>query len=109
MSRSQSVKIFFHFGFHMIIFYEIYHLYIGRYGSVVIAIRYAMDGLGIYYLWRRDFPPLSSPGFLHNVYLSFPGEKGPVRDVDYPCPYIATLENEERYTTNPRLSFYVLL
>jgi len=35
-----------------------------------------------------------NPAFYTILTVSLPSEKGKVRDVDYPCPYTATLENE---------------
>jgi hypothetical protein len=79
----------------MVIFLNIiYHLYIDRDGSVGVATRYGMDGLGNDSLWRRFFAPLHYPAFYTVFTVSFPGERGPGRDVDYPCPYTATLEND---------------
>ena len=34
---------------------------VGRDSSVGIVTRYGLDGLGVEYRWRRDFPHLSRP------------------------------------------------
>jgi hypothetical protein len=45
-------------------------------GSVGIATRYGLDGPGIEFRLRRDFPP--TPSFLQNVYRIILGGKGAV-------------------------------
>ena len=61
-----------------------------RDGSVGIATRYGLDGPGIEYTFRRDFPHPFKPAQLpirYNGYsLSFPGEKRPGREFDHPPP-----------------------
>jgi hypothetical protein len=57
------------------------HHYVGRYSSVGIATRYGLDGLGIEFRWRRDFPHPSRPVLgptqppIQRVLGLFPGGK----------------------------------
>jgi hypothetical protein len=82
-----------------------------REGSVGIATRYGLDGLGIESQWERSFPHKSKTGLGPTCTLgtgSFPGVKRPWRDVDHP-PHIAPrLKKELSYTFPPPLGVHGL-
>ena len=67
--------------------------FVVRDSVVGIATRYGLDGPGIEYRWRRDFPHPSRPALeptpriLYNGYrVSFPGVKRPGRGVKHSHP-----------------------
>jgi hypothetical protein len=69
-----------------------YHLFenVGWDISVVTATRYGLDGPGIEFRWRRDFPHPSRLALGPSVryWVSFPWVKRPGRGHDHP-PHLA--------------------
>jgi hypothetical protein len=81
-----------------------------RYGSVGIATRYGMNGLGDRIPGEgeifRSHPhrPLGPPSLLYNGYrVSLPGVKRPGRGADYSPPLVLRLRKENSYTSTPPL------
>ena len=72
----------------------------GRNSSVGIATPYELDGPGIEFRWRRDFPhpsrsALGPTSLIYNGYrVSFPGVKRPGRGVNHP-PHLASRLKKE--------------
>jgi hypothetical protein len=66
----------------------------GRYSAVGIATRYGLDGPGIEYRWRRDFPhpsrrSLGPPSLLYNAYRIISG-----RGFNHPPHLVPMLKKE---------------
>ena len=78
--------------------------------SVGIATGYGLDGPGIEFRWRQDFPHLSRPtlgppSLLYNGYRVFPGGKErPERDTDPSPPSSAVVMKGQSYTSTPPMS-----
>jgi hypothetical protein len=80
-------------------FFQVIYVYaMGRDSSVGIATRYGLDGPGIEYRWRRDFPyrSIPTPGTHPASYTRgtglLPKIKRPGRGVDHPPPSIAEVK-----------------
>jgi hypothetical protein len=79
-------------------------------GSVVgIANGYGLDGLGIEYWWRRDFPHLSRPALgptqppVQWIPGLSQGKERPGCDADPSPPSSAMVKEEYSYTSTPRM------
>jgi len=74
--------------------------FVGRDTVVAIPTRYGLDGPGIEFRWRSDFPYLSRPAVCPPSLLysgnpvSFPGLKRPGPGIDHPLHLTPRLKKE---------------
>jgi hypothetical protein len=86
-----------------------------RDSSVGIRTRYGLNGPGIEFWWRRDFPYMSRPALgptqppIQWVPGFFPGGNRPGSDVDHPPHLAPRLKKEYGYTSTPPLVLRGLL
>ena len=75
-------------------------LYVGRVAQLVQRLSYGLDGLGIEFLWGRDFPAVQTGHGAHLAFCkmgtgSFPGGKvRPGRAADHSPPSSAAVMEE---------------